>query len=167
MQPEAHHHRARVDEAGLPVHPPGQAVDGVLPLRLGQRRLIVVAVERVATILQAVRPGNQGGAPGEVAHLVQGIAVQYRAAGDLIGSDSATDLGDHGLLLAPADLELLARRRRDGGWVRADHNGILHGYPEACRIWHAPGRAGQNRRRRGAGVDPAAAVGPAGAHRSR
>lgn len=94
-------------------------MDGGALVGLGQRYLLVGAVEGVGTVGEPVGPGDQGGAVGAVADRVAGVGVEDVAVGHRVRSDPTADLDDGGPVVAGVDLEMLTRRRRGG------HHGFL------------------------------------------
>jgi ribokinase len=95
----------------LPGPPVQEPVDRVALLRLGQRDLILDAVEAVAAVGEAVGPGDQGSSVGAVADRPDRVALEHGSVPGQVLAHSATDLDDRRSLLAMSDLVLFA-----GGW---------------------------------------------------
>jgi hypothetical protein len=75
-------------------------------LRLGQRQLVVPAVELVAAVLEPVRPGNQQLAAARGARLPGAEAVDDVVAVRAVRGEAAADLDRRGALIAELDLNL-------------------------------------------------------------
>ena len=95
---------------GCPRQPADETVDRVRPLGFVERHPFGLALERVPPVAQAVRPGCEHLPTTARGHLVDREAVDQRIAGQRVVPEGRADLGDDGVLVATADLELTTRR---------------------------------------------------------
>src|SRR3954467_497523 len=103
---------APVEEGpGRPAH---QAVDGVVPRRLGQGQLVALAVTLVLAVRDPVGPWHQQLPAAPVALLLLAEAPQDVPPGRGEAAQPSTDLDDDDLEVTGTDGPLLARGR-DGG----------------------------------------------------
>ena len=114
-----HHDAIRLTFADGPGRPAHEAVDRVRELRLGERQLVALPVELVASVLQPVRPGDEQLPATRLRLLVRAVAVEDLLTGDRIGAQSAAHLDDHRALVAERDLDLLTGWR--GGRILLIH----------------------------------------------
>ena len=111
MEPVRHHHSVGLAGGHAPDRPADKTVDRVRVLGLGERELMVAALELVLSVLQPVRPGDQHLPATGSRHLVDAVAVHHVMTSDGIRPKPRTDPDDHGPLIPELDLYLLARRR--------------------------------------------------------
>ncbi len=102
-----HHDAMRMTFADGPGRPSHETVDRVRELRLGERQLVALPVELVASVLEPVRPGDEQLAATRLRLLVQAVAVEELLIGDRIDAQSTAHLDDHRALVAERDLDLL------------------------------------------------------------
>ena len=93
---------------GAPWPPAQQPVDRVARRRLGQGELALDAVEAVAPVGQAVRPGREHGPVGAVAEIADVVGLEHGTLAVEVLPDPAADLDDRRPLAARCQLELLA-----------------------------------------------------------
>ena len=87
-------------------------MDGVGPLRFVQRHALGLTLERVAPVAEAIRPRREHlPATADAISSTSNPSIT-RFAGDRVVPQRGADLGDDGVLLAVADLELATRRRQ-------------------------------------------------------
>ncbi len=91
-----------------PVGPPREAVDRVAAQRLGQRKLVWLAVEGVSAAVDAVRPRHERLAAPAVAHAIDRVTVEHRPVAASQRAQTAPDLDDGEPPLAALQFELLA-----------------------------------------------------------
>ena len=96
-QPQAEQDGGRVVGEDPPGMRPGEAVDRVAGLGFGQRELPLLAVERVAAVLDPVRPGKQRQSRPADRREVLGVVDDERPAVQGEASEAGGDLGDDGL----------------------------------------------------------------------
>ena len=125
MEDEGHHHPVLGMFDGRPVHPAGKAVQGVVPRRLADRRLVHAAGKFVLAILDPVGPGQQQLAAPDAAHFVFRKTVDDVAVADRVGAKAGSHFGDDRALIAGGQDVLLPRGWNGGhchriiGWWRA------------------------------------------------
>ena len=106
-----HHDAVAAAGADSPRGPANEPVDRIPLFGLGERELMTLAVELVAAVLDAVRPGHQHLASSRGALLVRAVAVQHFPVADRERAEASADLDDHCSLVAEGDLDLLSGRR--------------------------------------------------------
>ena len=88
-------------------------MDGIVPAGLGERQLMADAVKFITPVPEPVGPRDQMMSARAAAALVRLVAVEQRAAADLVGPQAGPDT-DHGRRL-PGELQPdLGTRRRPG-----------------------------------------------------
>jgi hypothetical protein len=93
-----------------PGHVTTEAVAGVVARRLGQRQLLRLSFELIATIPDSVRPRQKLLPAAAAGGLVCRKAVNDVPAADLQTSQGGTQLSDHRCTVLGADLVLAAGR---------------------------------------------------------
>jgi hypothetical protein len=136
----------------VPLDPASQTVAGISPSGLGQRQLLVDAVEAIAAAVDPVRPWHKGLTAATGRPLELGETVDDRLPVEGAGAQS----GGHGdgdrLAVAVRDADLLARRRPrcelpGAGPRRLRRRGLLRGLGR--RGFGRPGLRRRGLRRRG------------------
>jgi hypothetical protein len=117
MEHVLHHDPVRLALPDGPGGPANEAVDGVLLLRVVDRKLVAPSLELVAAVLHPVGPRDQHLPPAGRAHLIDPIAVDELAAGGGVRPEPAADLYDDGPLILERDLDLFAGRAGHGSYA--------------------------------------------------
>src|SRR6202030_4577522 len=94
------------------VAPPDEAVDRIAQRRLAERELVDLPLPFVAPVAQSIGPRDERLATPAIGVLVDRVAVDHVAVADRVAAQRRADLDDDHPLVAMAQLELLARRRR-------------------------------------------------------
>jgi hypothetical protein len=99
--------RGRLSFRDPPGRPADEAVDRVFPFRLVERKLVPLARELVATVLDPVRPGDQLLPPTARRDLVSLVTVDDGAVADGIRTEAGADRHDDRALVSELELDLL------------------------------------------------------------
>ena len=82
-------------------------MDGVLPFRLVERKLVPLACEVVRTVLDPVRPGDQLLPPAARGDLIRVVTVDESVVAGDVGAEAGADLDDDRPLVSELELDLL------------------------------------------------------------